>query len=135
MNADHGPATSSPFSEHLTITTLECTPERIVCEMPVTAELINRNGVLHGGALMALSDHTAGTLAFYNCPPGLTNVTIDAKTNFFRSARLGDTVTAIGEPHHVGRSFIVAQVVISRRDGKKLSVSTQTQHLLTWDHE
>lgn len=122
----------SSFSEHLGIQEGEVTRERAVATMRVTQELANRNGVLHGGALMSLIDHCAGTIAFANCPPGTTNVTLEAKTNFFRAARIGDTVIAEGRPLHVGRTSVVVQVMATRGDGKEVSATTQTQLYLEW---
>ena len=81
---------------------------------------------------MSLVDHCAGSLAFALCPPGMTNVTLEAKTNFFRAARVDDTVTAVATPLHVGRTTLVVQVVTTRGDGKEVSATTQTQLFLQW---
>lgn len=129
--ATRGPASSS-FSDHLGVHDVEVGTDRAVTRMAVTDALANRNGVLHGGALMSLVDHCAGTLAFALCPPGFTNVTLEAKTNFFRKARLDDTVTAVATPLHVGRTTLVVQVVTTRGDGKEVSATTQTQLFLEW---
>lgn len=128
---DEAPESSS-FSSHLGIVAVEAAARSATYRMPVGESLANRNGALHGGALMSLVDHTAGTVAFLNCPPGMTNVTVEAKTNFFRSARVGDVVTAIGTPLHVGRNTVVVQVVTTREDGKELSATMQTQLFIEW---
>lgn len=122
----------SGFSEHLGIQEGASSREQAVATMRVTRELANRNGVLHGGALMSLIDHCAGTLAFAICPPELTNVTLEAKTNFFRPARVGDTVTAVATALHSGRTTLVVQVVTRRGDGKEVSATNQTQLFLQW---
>lgn len=127
-----GTPASSNFSELLGIGQVEASPQRVVNRMPVGEALANRNGVLHGGALMSLVDHTAGTLAFLACPPGRTTVTVEAKTNFFRSVRIGDTVTAVGTALHVGRTTLVVLVTTTREDGKELSATTQTQLFIEW---
>lgn len=108
------------------------TREGAVTTMRITPALANRNGVLHGGALMSLVDHCAGTLAFALCPPDMTNVTLEAKTNFFRAARVDDTVTAVASVLHLGRTTLVVQVVTTRGDGKEVSATTQTQLFLEW---
>ena len=122
----------SGFSRLLGIEGVEAGTAGAVDRLAITEDLANRNGVLHGGALMSLVDHCAGTVAFANCPPGKTNVTLEAKTNFFRAARVGDTVTAVGKPLHVGRTSVVVQVIATRGDGKELSATTQTQLYLDW---
>lgn len=122
----------SRFSEHLGIEELEVSTSWAAARMPVTPALANRNGVLHGGALMSLVDHCAGTLAFALCPPGLTNVTLESKTNFLRAALVEDIVTARASTVHVGRSTLVVQVMTTRGDGKEVSATTQTQLFLEW---
>lgn len=123
---------TSNFSELLGIVEVQASRERVVNRMPVGEALANRNGVLHGGALMSLVDHTAGSLAFLACPPGMTTVTVEAKTNFFRSVRIGDIVTAVGTALHVGRTTLVVLVTTTREDGKELSATMQTQLFIEW---
>lgn len=124
----------SSFSNHLGIEEGEVTQERAVATMLITEDLANRNGVLHGGALMSLIDTCAGALAFAVCPPEMTNVTLEAKTNFFRAARVDDTVTAVATALHSGRTTLVVQVVTTRGDGKEVSATTQTQLFLEWQN-
>lgn len=123
---------ASNFSDLLGIEEAQAAPERVVNRMPVSERLANRNGVLHGGALMSLVDHTAGTVALLSCPPGRTTVTVEAKTNFFRSVHVGDTVTAVGTPLHVGKTTLVVLVTTTRGDGKELSATMQTQLFVEW---
>lgn len=132
MRSTGEPPGTSNFSELLGIEQSEADPARVVNRMPVSERLANRNGVLHGGALMSLVDHTAGTLGFLACPPGMTTVTVEAKTNFFRSVRVGDTVTAVGTPLHAGRTTLVVLVTTTREDGKELSATMQTQLFVEW---
>ncbi|MCP1198291.1 PaaI family thioesterase [Notoacmeibacter sp. MSK16QG-6] len=122
----------SNFSEHLGIQVTKCVPEEVVCRMIVTEEMANRNGVLHGGALMTLADTAAGTCAFINSPVDISNTTVEAKTNFIRPARVGDTLTARCEALHVGRATLVLQVTIARDDGKTVGVTSQTHLFLGW---
>ncbi|MGO0575498.1 PaaI family thioesterase [Ornithinimicrobium panacihumi] len=124
----------SNFSAMLGIETVAVAPDRAEYRMSVTENMANRNGVLHGGALMSLVDHAAGTLAFVCCDEDTTNVTVEAKTNFFRAARVGDVVRAVAQPLHRGRSTLVIQVMTTREDGKAVSSTTQTQLLMQWRH-
>jgi len=103
-----------------------------VCRMKVTDAVANRNGALHGGALMTLADNAAGTLAFVNLPVDKTNITIESKTNFLRGVLVGDTVTARCEPLQVGRKLIVLQITMTRGDGKTAAVTTQTHMVIDW---
>lgn len=90
-------------------------------------ELANRNGVLHGGALMGFADNVGGTASFLNLPDGARATTIESKTNFFRPLLVGTTATARCVPLHRGRRTSVWQTTISTQDGKLAAVVTQTQ--------
>ena len=125
----------SEFAKLAGIRLVEATLDRVVCKMDVTEALTNRNGVLHGGAMMTLADNAAGSVAFINIPASKSNTTIEAKTNFLRGVTVGDTVTATCTPLHRGGTTLVLQVVMTRRDGKQAAVTTQTHLVLDWNGE
>lgn len=106
--------------------------DEVVAEVPVTERLANRNGVMHGGALMALADNIGGTATMINLPPGKTTTTLESKTNFLRPVRIGDTATARCVPLHRGRTTMVWQTTITRGDGKPAAIITQTQMVIDW---
>lgn len=122
----------SNFSALLGIEFVTCTPEEVICQMVVTTSMANRNGVLHGGALMTLADTAAGTTAFINSPVEVTNTTVEAKTNFVRPVTVGDMVIARCVPIHVGRTTVVLQVMLTRGDGKVVGATSQTHLFLGW---
>ena len=122
--------TLPPFAEMLRIKVVSATPERIETEMVAFPELINRNGVLHGGAIMALADNNGGTGAFANLTEGQSTTTIESKTNFLRAIPAGDVVRAVSIPLHLGRKTTVWQTTIYREDGKVAALVTQTQMTL-----
>jgi uncharacterized protein (TIGR00369 family) len=53
--------------------------------------------------------------------------TIESKTNFIKPAMQGDTLHAVATPLSVGRRLSVWQTEITRDDGKRVAVVTQTQ--------
>ena len=122
----------SPFSLLLGIEIETCAPEEVVCRMRITDAMANRNGVLHGGALMTLADVAAGSSAFINSPVGVTNATVTAKTDFIRPVKVGDTVTARCEPVHIGRITLVLQVGLTRGDGRIVGTTSQTHLFMGW---
>lgn len=124
----------SNYSDLTGIEVVSVAPDCVICQMEVTEALTNRNGALHGGALMTLADNAAASVAFINIAPEKSNTTIESKTNFMRGVRLGDTVTARGEPLHIGRTLIVLQVTMTRGDGKTVAVTTQTHMILDWSN-
>jgi uncharacterized protein (TIGR00369 family) len=119
-----------PFFHLLGAKIVEVSRDRVVAELPVREELGNRNGALHGGAVMAVADNLGGTATFLNLPEGAGTTTIESKTNFFAVVALGDTLRAECTPLHRGRSTMVWQTRIIRGDGKLAAIVTQTQLVL-----
>ena len=119
-----------PFSRLMGTRIVEVTRDRVVAEVVVREELTNRNGGLHGGAVMAIADNLGGTATFVNMPEGAGTTTIESKTNFFAAVPLGDTVRAECTPLHRGRTTMVWQTKITRGDGKLAAVVTQTQLIM-----
>lgn len=119
-----------PFALHLEMRITSARPERVEAEMLAAPDLINRNGVLHGGAIMALADNMGGTGAFMNLLEGQGTTTVESKTNFFRAVPAGDMVKAVSIPLHLGRKTQVWQTTIFRADGKMAAMVTQTQMVL-----
>ena len=103
----------------------------VTAEMTVDENLSNRNGVLHGGALMALADNLGGTGATANLTDQQGTTTIESKTNFFAAIPLGDIAKAECTPLHIGRTTMVWQTKVMRSDGKVAAIVTQTQLVLT----
>ncbi len=122
-----------PFSRLVGTKIVEATPDRVVAEVLVRKDLANRNGALHGGAVMAIADNLGGTATFLNLPEGAGTTTIESKTNFFAAVPLGDTVRAECTPLHRGRTTMVWQTRIIRGDGKLAAIVTQTQLVMRKD--
>ena len=115
------------FTRLLGVNVLHRSPERSEAELPVRAELCNRRGVLHGGAVMAFGDMLGGMTASISLPAGGRTATIESKTNFFAAVPKGDTAHAVCMPLHRGRTTIVLETRITRGDGKLAAIVTQTQ--------
>jgi 1,4-dihydroxy-2-naphthoyl-CoA hydrolase len=122
----------SPYSESLGMQFLAATPDEVTLRMPVTQAMTNRNGVMHGGAIMSLADQAAGAATHLHLPPGAATTTLESKTNFLRPIRLGDIAEARPRPLHLGRTTMIWQTDILRGDGKLAAVVIQTQMVLEW---
>jgi uncharacterized protein (TIGR00369 family) len=120
-----------PFAHFLGIKLISVTPDRLEAELPVREEFKNRGGVMHGGAVMAFADSVGGTISHAMLQPGQRSTTIDSKTNFFAGIPIGDLARAETTTLHRGRSTIVVQTKITRRDGRLCAMVTQTQMVLT----
>ncbi len=101
-------------------------PDRVVAEAPVARALMAREGVVHGGLLMAMADQTSAYGAVLNLPPGCTTATIESKTNFLR-AGTGDILRAEARPLHIGRRTSIWRATITRGPGDPIADVTQTQ--------
>ncbi len=120
-------AAQPPFAVLLGVRIVSAEPDRVVAELLVEAQHGNRNGVLHGGAVMALADNLGGTATLANLADGARTATIESKTNFFAPIPVGDTARAECTPLHRGRTTMVWQTRITRNDGRLCAIVTQTQ--------
>ena len=123
-------AESSAFGDLLGVRIVSVARDRVEADLPVVDRFANRNGVMHGGAIMAFADHLGGTATIINLPDGMMTTTIESKTNFFAAIRIGETVRGICTPLHRGRTTMVWQTELLREDGRRAALVTQTQILL-----
>jgi 1,4-dihydroxy-2-naphthoyl-CoA hydrolase len=120
-------AEQPPFGRLMGIELTEVSRDKVVAKVVVREELTNRNGGLHGGAVMGIADNLGGTATFLNMPEGAGTTTIESKTNFFAAVPAGDTIRAECTPLHRGRTTMVWQTRIIRGDGRLAAIITQTQ--------
>lgn len=118
------------FSVFLGIELVSYSQDRIVAELVVREEMANRNGVLHGGAIMAFADNLGGTAASLNLPEGAATTTLESKTNFLRPVPIGHRARAECIPLHRGRTTSVWQTTVHDEDGRVAAIVTQTQMTL-----
>ena len=119
-----------PFAQFLGMKITHVSLERVTAELVARAELNNRFGLLHGGAIMALADNLGGTAATANLKAGQSTTTIESKTNFFAAIPIGDTAYAECTALHRGRTTMVWQTRVTRGDGRLCALVTQTQLVL-----
>jgi uncharacterized protein (TIGR00369 family) len=120
-----------PLAKLIGVEIVEATKTKVVGKLVVRPEICTTFDTLHGGAVMAFADTLGATGAFLNLPPGAGTTTMESKTNFIGSAKVGSTVTGESTPIHVGKSTSVWTTRITRDDGKLVAVVTQTQIVLT----
>jgi uncharacterized protein (TIGR00369 family) len=118
------------LAELLGIRIVEANPERVVAQLAIKDDLRTVGGSLHGGTLMALADTVGATATVLNLPPGAGTTTLESKTNFFAAGRSG-TVRAEATPLHRGKRTMVWQTRITDETGRLLSLTIQTQMVLT----
>src|SRR5579859_3068736 len=119
-----------PLCATLGIRAEEYTADQVVLSLDWAPELCTSNGILHGGAIMALADSAGGACAFLNLPEDAAGTaTIESKTNFLGAMR-GGTATATATPLHRGGTTIVIETSVRDSRGKMIAKVTQTQIVL-----
>jgi uncharacterized protein (TIGR00369 family) len=119
-----------PFAETLGIRADAYEPANVVLSMDWSPSLCTANGVLHGGALMALADSAGAACAVLNLPEGATGTaTIESKTNFVGAVTRG-SVSATSTVLHRGGTTIVVETSVNDDAGKLVAKVTQTQLVL-----
>jgi 1,4-dihydroxy-2-naphthoyl-CoA hydrolase len=120
----------SVFPGLMGVRLVEVTPERVVAELAVRADLCTTGGILHGGAYMAFADTLGGVGTFVNLPEGKRTTTTDSSTKFISGAAAGTTIVGECVALHRGRTTQVWQTTIRSQQGKLCAVVTQTQLVL-----
>jgi 1,4-dihydroxy-2-naphthoyl-CoA hydrolase len=119
-----------PFADLMGVEIVEASKARVVGRLAVLEELTTGGHILHGGAYMAFADSLGAIAGFLNLPPGARTTTLESKTNFLGSARVGETITGEATPLHVGRRSSVWQTRVTNADGRLLALVIQTQMTL-----
>src|SRR3954453_20173160 len=116
-----------PFAKLMGVNVVSVAPDLVIGELKVREDLCTRPNVLHGGAYMAFADTIGAVATVANLKESETTTTIESKSNFFAAIPLGDTARAECTPLHRGRTTMVWQTKITRRDGKLAAIVMQTQ--------
>jgi uncharacterized protein (TIGR00369 family) len=116
--------------ELLGIRFIEASHDRLVAELSYRDALTTVGGSLHGGTLMAFADTVGAAATMLNLPPGASTTTLESKTNFFAAGRSG-TMRAECTPLHRGKRTMVWQTRVTDEVGRLLSLTIQTQMVLT----
>jgi uncharacterized protein (TIGR00369 family) len=123
-------SSGTPFSNLMGVEVLERTRDKVVGRLVVREDLCTSGSILHGGAYMAFADTLGAIGAVMNLREGQGTTTLESKTNFFRGAPAGTTITGTTTPLHVGRRSSVWQTRIENDEGKLMALVTQTQMVL-----
>lgn len=117
-----------PFAKHMGVKLTRAEPDLVEAEMEVRPEFCTIGDRVHGGAVMSLADNLGAVGAFLNLSLGAKGTTtIESKTNFLGSAKIGARLIARCEPLHRGRRSQVWQTRIEDETGAAVAVVIQTQ--------
>ena len=114
----------------LQIKFIEVSENKVVATMPVNSKVHQPDGVLHGGASVALAE-TAGSMASLISVNSDTHMVrgIEISANHISSVRSG-LVTAVASPIHKGRTTQLWQIKISDEQDKLVSICKLTTIVL-----
>jgi uncharacterized protein (TIGR00369 family) len=85
----------------------------VIGHIDVTENLIAGTGFLFAPAVIALADTCAAIGCGNNVPAGASFTTIELKSNFLASARVGERVVCHCTPAHLGRQTHVWDAVVT----------------------
>lgn len=103
----------------------------VVGHIDVTPNLIAGTGFLFAPAVIALADTCAAIGCGNNLPDGASFTTIELKSNFLSSARVGERVTCRCTPVHLGRQTHVWDAVVTNdTTGRTMALFRCTQMVL-----
>ncbi|MDG1087860.1 MAG: PaaI family thioesterase [Acidimicrobiales bacterium] len=106
-----GRVSRSGIDSYLGLKVTGVEPGRLVCEMPVTEELITNMGNMHGGCLSALCDHALGLVMYPVMPVGYWAATTEFKTNLLAPVT-GGTCVATAEIISMSKRMAVIRIDI-----------------------
>ncbi|WP_420443516.1 PaaI family thioesterase [Candidatus Poriferisodalis sp.] len=107
-----GRVSRSGIDGYLGIKAVEFEAGRLVCEMPITDELITTMGTMHGGCLSAMCDHVLGVVMYPVMPPGYWAATTEFKINLLAPVTDG-TCVATAEIISMSKRLAVVRVEIT----------------------
>ena len=114
---------SNPFGVMLHAETVELALGYAKAVMPITDEMRNPQGAIHGGVLYTLADLAGGNAAASH---GEWIATVDADMHYLRPALNLTGLVAEAREVKYGRRISVYSVEVSDQDGNVLAVGTFT---------
>lgn len=116
---------------HLGVVLDSVTPGLVVGHVDVTENLIAGTGFLFAPVVIALADGAAAIGCGRNIPEGASFTTVELKTNFLSSARVGERVVCRCTPSHLGgRTQVWDAIVENETTGKTMALFRCTQMVL-----
>jgi uncharacterized protein (TIGR00369 family) len=107
-------------------------PDLVVGHIDVTPNLIAGTGFLFAPAVVALADTCAAIGCGINIPEDSSFTTIELKSNFLSSARVGERVVCRCTPSHLGRQTHVWDAeVVNETTGRTMALFRCTQMVLS----
>jgi len=107
------------FSQWLGIEVLEVREGYSRIKMEVRKEMINGFNIVHGGIAFSLAD---SAFAFACNNRNVLSVALDTSINFLKPVSVGDTLTAVAEELHNGKSTGLYHITIINQFNNKVAL-------------
>jgi uncharacterized protein (TIGR00369 family) len=120
---------NEPFNNLLGIRTIETGDKTVTIECQLRPELMNSDGVLHGGVTATLADVAVGQAVEHHFGGARLNTTVEMKVNYLRPI-MGTRVTARGRLLRIGNTLCVGQADVMDDAGNLAGVALVTYMLL-----
>ncbi len=115
-------ASKNTLMETLNIQFLEATPDKVIATMPVNSRVHQPDGILHGGASVALAETVGSFAAALSINRETHSVRgIEISANHLKSIREG-LVTATAVPLHKGRTTQLWEIRIIDEEENLISL-------------
>ena len=125
--------TSMEFNQFLGMEVAAEHDDGLTLEMPIGAQHLNYDGVVHGGATAALADASVG-VAILRKWPGCRMATIEMKINYLRPAKEGK-LRARSKFVKAGRTVVVATSDVTDDKGELIATALMSYILMRLDHK
>lgn len=113
--------TKNTLMETLSIEYVEIGEEHLIARMPVNSRVYQPDGVLHGGAMVALAESVGSAAAIVFLDPSKFTIRgIEISANHVKSVKSG-YVYATAKPIHLGKTTQVWDIKITDEDKRLIS--------------
>lgn len=119
------------LADILHIEIVEDAPERYVMHTPVTADMLQRHGVIHGGISAYLAEHAASECISAHTDPSVSHALgLELTTTHLLPVFEGDTIETVATPVRDGGRVRVWKVEQFRMsDGQMFNTSQMTMYM------
>ena len=112
--------------DHLQITFTDVGPDYLTARMPITRQVMQPMGIMHGGASATLAETVASAAANFCIDQSkCVCVGLELNINHIRPVKSG-FIDAVTTPLHIGRTTQVWDIKIYNEEKKIVSVSRLT---------
>jgi uncharacterized protein (TIGR00369 family) len=119
----------SKLARRLGLTVSEVRERTVIVHIPVSNDLTNIFGMIHGGAVSLFAEVAIAVALHALLPAGSSFAVLDFAINFLRPVPPDGAVDGEAEVVHSGRRFSVVRVQLRNPDGRIAAIGSSTVYL------